>query len=392
MAVYHKSFQEHLEGLEVVLKRVINAQLHISLEKTRLFAREVDLLGHRVGYGLAKPNLDKTKAIREYPIPNSKKEVQAFLGLSAYYRRFVMNYAKIARPLHKLLCKDTEFQWGDEQQEAFDSLRERLTTEPVLQAPDSKQDWYIFTDASKDCIGRVWTQLTEANAKSNYMPVCYYSRALRGSEVNYPMVEKALSVIEALKKYRPLIYNSRVVIFTDNKALCWLFERSHDRNARISKWVLSLQEANVEVKFIQGEKNVVADKLNRIKFDITNTTWASTQFEVDPLAVCSLEELCNSKIELLGNIQVAQTTEGEEPEERGWTPEELRELQATDTLYGPAVKYLQSCEPNDLDKIDPKVKRDVSNYFLHDNILYKRQIARDASLRGMEEVLVFQGH
>lgn len=86
------------------------------------------------------------------------------------------------------------------------------------------------------------------------MPVCYYSRALRGSEINYPAVEKeAPSIIEALKKLRPLIYNS-LVVFTD-KALCSLFERADDRNARISRWVLSLQEAKAEVKYIKSEKN-----------------------------------------------------------------------------------------------------------------------------------------
>ncbi|ROT64505.1 hypothetical protein C7M84_017533 [Penaeus vannamei] len=389
VAIYHRTFEEHLKGLDNVLKRLIQAQLQASPEKTKLFVHQVELLGHCVGHGVVKLNFDKTAAVQNYLRPSTKKEVQAYLGLTGYYRRFVENYAHIAKPLNDLLRKDTEFQWGEPQEGAFKTLQEKLTQEPILQAPDFSKEWHIFTDASEECIGSVLTQYKDVNGKESPMPVCYFSRTLRKSELNYSTVEKeAFSIIESLKKYRSLIYNSRVIVWTDNKALQWLFEKAHDKNARIAHWVLSLQEANAEVKYIKEEKNVVADRLSHIEFATSNTANSETSFQVEPLAVCFLEELVCSGVELIGNIGVTQTEEEEEPRELGWTPEELRESQRDDPLYGPIIRFLQSEEPKDLEKVDSRLKREIGNYFLDHNLLYKRQLANDSSLRSVENVIV----
>lgn len=389
VAVYHTTFEEHIKGLHDVLQRLIQSGLQASPEKTKLFAHEVELLGHRVGNGVVRPSLDKTIAVRNYPRPNNKTEVQAFLGLTGYYRRFIKDYATIASPLHELLTKDSDFRWEDCQEEAFNVLKKKLIEDPILRAPDFTKDWHLYTDASQSCIGSVLTQCFQVNGKDKHLPICYYSRTLKGSELRYPIVEKeALSIIESLKKFRALIYNSRVCVWTDNKALKWLFERAGDKNSRIARWVLSLQEYNAEVHYIKGEKNIVADRLSRIQFHTTNVVSSNTDFDVDTKAVCFMEELVHSQVELISNIEEFQTETSEEPIEVGWTPHELKEAQKEDPLYGPLINYLLSKEPHDLKKIDGRLRRDIDNYFLNLNILYKTQKATDSSLRDVEDVIV----
>nr|XP_027233257.1 uncharacterized protein LOC113824686 [Penaeus vannamei] len=270
--------------------------MQASPEKTKLFGLQVELLGDCVGHGVVRLDFDKAAAVQNYPRPSTRKEVQAYLGLTG----FVNNYAHIAKPLNDLLHKDTEFQWREPQEEAFNTLKEKLTQGPILQAPDFAKN--------------------------------------------------------------------RVIVWTDNKALQWPRKR---KTKMLARWVVSLQDASAEVKFIEGEKNVVADRLSRIKFATSNTTNSRDLFQVELLAACFLEEL-----------------EEEEPRELGWTPEELRESQRDDPLYGPIVRFLQSKEPTDLEKVDSRLKREIGNYFLDHNLLYKRQLANDSSLRSVENVIV----
>ena len=115
---------------------LIEANLQLNVEKTVLFAKEVQVLGHRVGGGNIRPGLDKTVSIREFPTPNTKRKVRSFLGLTSYFRKFVQNYAQIAKPLTLLTKDDTKFYWGPEQEAAFNELKSRLIEGPILKAPD----------------------------------------------------------------------------------------------------------------------------------------------------------------------------------------------------------------------------------------------------------------
>ena len=401
VAVHSRSVDEHLEALGEVLDRLIASGLQASPEKTFLFRGEVQLLGHTVGRNVVRPSLDKTAAIKQFPRPTDVKGVQAWLGLSGFYRRFIRSYADIARPLTQLLRKDVPFVWSDEQEQAFSALKASLSSNPVLRAPDFSKDWHLYTDASGHAIGSVLTQDADMDGKTVQLPVAYFSRALRGAEFNYPAVEQeALSIVESLKKFRPLIYNSRVIVWSDNKALSWLFERAHDRNSRIARWTLSLQEANAVVKYVPGDKNVIADRLSRIRFDTTNTS-ASPPLETDalePLAVAFLDQLCDSRVELLGDVGAAPSGRlGVLTVQQGrdlpatpthWTPEDLKDRQGRDPLYGNVVRYLLSNDPQDLRLVDVGVRRDIDSYFLAQGILYKRQLPRDAPLRDYEEVII----
>ena len=406
VAVHTHTVDEHLDALQEVLNRLVVAGLQASPEKTHLFQGEVQLLGHTVGKGVVRPSTDKTQAIRDFPVPTDLKGVQAWLGLSGFYRRFIRDYAKIARPLTTLLKKEVPFVWGVEQEEAFRTLKEKLASSPILQAPDFSKDWHLYTDASGQAIGSVLTQEVEIDGKVRRLPVAYYSRTLRGAEERYPAVEQeALAIIESLKKFRPLVYSARVIVWSDNKALSWLFERAHDRNSRIARWTLSLQEANAEVRYIPGKENVIADTLSRapgdrlssVKFSTTNTESSpSTGMDgLDERAVAFLEQLSLSGVELVGVIEKEQqvsevsAVQADTPQPLDcWTPEDLKRYQAEDPLYGPVVRYLLTGDQSDLNRVNGLLRKDVGTYFLDHGILYKRQHPKDAPLRTFEEVIV----
>lgn len=143
------------------------------------------------------------------------------------------------------------------------------------------------------------------------------------SEINYATGEKeALSIVEFIKKYLALIYNSRVFVWTDIKGLQWLFEKASDKNTRITRWILFTQEYNVEVCYFKGEKNVVTDRLTCIQFNTNNTVDVETNFGVKPATICFLEPT-NSSVGLVGNFKVTCAEKTEDPKELGWTSEEL---------------------------------------------------------------------
>ena len=149
----------------------------------------------------------------EWETPQTVKEVRSFLGLAGYYRRFIENFSKIAKPLTSLLEKNVAFVWTDERQMAFDELKKRLTTAPVLTLPDQAKRFTVYCDASKDGLGCVLMQEGRM--------IAYASRQLRRHELNYPTHDLELAaVVHALKIWRHYLYGQRCDIYTDHKSQC----------------------------------------------------------------------------------------------------------------------------------------------------------------------------
>ena len=156
--VYTKGVEEHLSQLEQVFSCLRAAGLTLKTTKCQLFRDSVTFLGHKVssqGIGPDPANIEKVKS---FPAPRNTSEVQSFLGLASYYRKFVKNFADVAEPLHRLLHKDVKFEWNDACQSAFESLRSSLTRNPVLAYPDFSETFQLQTDASKWAVGAVLSQ------------------------------------------------------------------------------------------------------------------------------------------------------------------------------------------------------------------------------------------
>ncbi|XP_027364478.1 uncharacterized protein LOC113871585, partial [Abrus precatorius] len=203
----------------------------------------------------------KLDVIAQLPYPSCVREVRAFLGHAGFYRRFIKNFSKIAIPLSKLLQKEAEFNFDEKCKEAFNMLKEALTTTPIIQPPDWTTPFELICDASNFAVGAALTQRV-----GKFPHIIYYaSRTLDQAQCNYTTTEKELlAIVFALDKFRSYLLGSKVVVFTDHSALKYLLRKT-DSKPRLIRWMLLLQEFDLEIKDRSGTQNLVADHLSRIE-------------------------------------------------------------------------------------------------------------------------------
>ena len=171
--VLGRTFDEHLRNIRHVLQRLRESGLRLKPTKCHFFQREVHYLGHIISHDGVATDPSKIEKVATWPVPASKREVQQFLGLASYYQRFVENFTRVARPLHRLTERAAAFNWTDECQAAFDELRQRLTSAPVLAYPDFSRPFVLDTDASDTGIGAVLSQVdTEGRELSPTAVAC----------------------------------------------------------------------------------------------------------------------------------------------------------------------------------------------------------------------------
>src|SRR5215469_1158766 len=203
IVIYGTSLQDHNKKLIEVLTRLRRHNLKLQPDKCEFLRKEVIYLGHIISENGILPDPTKLEAVKNFPTPRKVKDVQSFIGLAGYYRRFIENFSKIARPLTKLTKKEVKFVWEEEQEIAFKKLKEKLTTAPVLKYPDFKEEFIVTTDASDYAIGAILSQgpIGQDN------PIAYASRILNRAEQNYNTTEKELlAIVWAVKHFRPYVY------------------------------------------------------------------------------------------------------------------------------------------------------------------------------------------
>ena len=191
--VFSDSVEEHLKRLEEILQRLRAANLMLKPSKCHFFKRQVEFLGHIVSQDGVSTDPHKVEAVKEWPIPRRVRDVRAFLGLTGYYRRFIQNYGEIAKPLHELTEKNTEFVWTTEREQAFQKLKSSLTTAPILGYPSAEEDdvFLLDTDASNCHIGAVLSQRQGEEEKV----IAYGSKVLSKSEQNYCVTRRELLAV-----------------------------------------------------------------------------------------------------------------------------------------------------------------------------------------------------
>ncbi|KAK8941019.1 hypothetical protein KSP39_PZI010072 [Platanthera zijinensis] len=253
--VYSQSEEDHANHLRLVLHTLRRNKLFAKFSKCEFWLSSVAFLGHVVsGEGIAVDPL-KISAIRDWPVMSSVAEVRSFLGLAGYYRRFVENFSRIALPLTTLTRKDQKFIWTPECARAFEDLKSRLTTAPVLTSPCGTDGYEIYSDASGSGLGCVLLQFGKV--------IAYGSRQLKVHERNYPVHDLELAaVIFALKLWRHYLYGVKVDIYTDHKSLKYLLDQK-DLNMRQRRWMEFLGDYTFEIHYTPGKGNVVADALSR---------------------------------------------------------------------------------------------------------------------------------
>ncbi|XP_063813504.1 uncharacterized protein LOC135052435, partial [Pseudophryne corroboree] len=262
IAVFSRTWEEHLGHVGLVLERIRWAGLTIRADKCQMGMTEVQYLGHRVGGGKVKPEPAKVEAIRDWPRPTTQRQVLAFLGIAGYYRRFVPDFSSVAKPMTDLTKKKLPkiVDWTTACELAFQSLKTALVQAPVLMAPDYSKNFVVQTDASQYGLGAV---LSQEGPDGQEHPVAYLSRKLLPREVGYATIEKeCLAIVWAVKKLQPYLYGRHFTVVTDHNPLRWL-QHTTGENGRLLRWSLALQVYDFHIIHKQGKAHSNADGLSR---------------------------------------------------------------------------------------------------------------------------------
>ncbi|KAM1816000.1 hypothetical protein ACFX12_000462 [Malus domestica] len=259
-SVFGNSFDNCLDNLTLILKRCVETNLVLNWEKCHFMVKQGIVLGHIISERGIEVDKSKIDLVRYLPSPTSVREVRSFLGHAGFYRRFIKDFSKIAQPLCRLLQKDVSFEFNEACEKAFKHLKDLLTTAPIITPPDWSIPFELMCDASDYALGAVLGQ------RKNKQPhVIYYaSRTLNDAQLNYSTTEKELlAVVFALDKFRSYLIGTKVIVFTDHAALKYLFTKKKAK-PRLIRWMLLLQEFDIEIKDKKGSDNVVADHLSRL--------------------------------------------------------------------------------------------------------------------------------
>ena len=261
--IYSDTFEDHLQRIRAFFNRLSDAKLTVNLAKSEFCHATLTFLGHVVGQGQVKPICAKVEAISVFPVPSCKRKLMRFLGMAGYYRKFCNNFSVIAEPLTNLLKKGTKFIWNDSCQFAFDKLKAILMSTPVLLAPNFDKAFKLAVDASDIGAGAVLIQEDDNGVDH---PVCYFSKKFNKHQKNYSTIEKeCLALVLAIQHFEVYLTSAQtpIVVFSDHTPLSFL-HKLKNRNQRLLRWSLMLQEYNLDIKHIKGKDNIIPDALSRV--------------------------------------------------------------------------------------------------------------------------------
>ncbi|CAN6723355.1 unnamed protein product [Malus baccata var. baccata] len=259
-SVFGDSFDGCLENLTLILKRCMETNLVLNWEKCHFMVKQGIVLGHIISENGIEVDKSKIDLVRHLPSPTSVREVRSFLGHAGFYRRFIKDFSKIAQPLCRLLQKEVAFEFTKECKASFNQLKELLTTAPIIVPPDWSLPFELMCDASDYALGAVLGQRKDKKPHVIY----YASRTLNDAQLNYSTTEKELlAVVFALDKFRSYLIGTKIIVFTDHATLKYLLTKK-EAKPRLIRWMLLLQEFDIEIRDKKGSENVVADHLSRM--------------------------------------------------------------------------------------------------------------------------------
>ena len=271
--VYGKDPKDLLLRLGGVFEKLRKAGLKLKPSKCNFFKEEIEFLGHVVSKEGIATNPSKVQAIQDWPIPKTVYDIKSFTGFVGYYRKFIPNFSKIARPLNDLLDgkvnskranKKQFIEWGSKQQEAFDTLKEALMSTPVLGYPNYEKPFILHTDASLEGLGAVLYQEDDKGIKR---VISYASRSLSKSEKNYPAHKLEFLALKwaVSEKFKNYLYGRKFEVFTDNNPLTYILT-SAKLDATTQRWIAGLASFHFSLSYKSGKSNTEVDALSRIKW------------------------------------------------------------------------------------------------------------------------------
>jgi len=376
--IYSKSENNHWTHVCEVLKRLRANNLFAKHDKCNFHTSKVEFLGFLISANGVEMDPEKIKAVAEWPMPNTVKEVQSFLGFANFYRRFFHDFGRIARPLNDLTKKGTEWLWSDKHQTAFVDLVRALVTGPVLRHYSPNLECIVKTDASDYALGAVLSQRGE---HGTLRPVAYASRSMKPAELNYEVHDKEMvAIVYALGKWRHYLEGSKIrfEVLSDHKGLEYFFS-SKLLNRRQARWQERLAEFDFTITYRPGKQAGKPDALSRrVDYHPRDTTSTSLSWELNPFN----ERPLLSRTQLLNAVAMVTGSEGPLDEQiRAAYEEDEWAIQFT---TGKFTDPLLSKGPDKL------IQRNTSRYvprILRDEILRDNHDSRHAGHPGRTKTL-----
>ena len=352
--VFSQTADDHVEHLRVVLDRLRRAGLKLKPKKCHFVRQSIEYLGHVITPEGLLPNPHQAEAVKNFPVPTSVTGVRQFLGLASYYRRFIRNFARIASPLHSLTRKSAEFQWTDECQSAFDHLKDKLTTAPILAYPNFDLPFVLETDASIQGLGAV---LSQKQSDGLLHPVAYASRSLLPTERNYGISElETLAVVWGIQHFHAYLYGHHVTVVTDHTAVKAILQ-SPSPNGKHARWwtkIFSCGVGKVDIVYRPGKDNDRADALSR------NPLPSDGQVVDDELQV--------ARVEATGQpVDIPSLLESE-PFSTGSS--NFASHQRKDPELSTIIKYLEDKELPDDEKLSKQVVLRAAQFSMDNSVLH----------------------
>ena len=375
--IFSQDELQHLEHLEIVFSCLREAGLKMKCSKCDFFKSEIHYLGHLISPEGISPLPNKLDSIKHMPVPNSRKEIKQFLGLTGYYRKFVPRFADISRPLTTLTKKDTKFEWTSACQKSFELLKEALCGEPVLKYADTSKPYTLYTDASKYGWAGVLTQphimTIDGKSTTTDHPVAFVSGLFRGSQLNWAALTKeAFAIYMSIKKLLFYLTYAQILLRSDHKLL-QKFLLKNTLNSKVNNWAMELEAFNIQFDYIKGSSNILVDTLSRlIAMDPdTPTTPEEPGYEFD---YAIFEEFPKVQTK---TYEVNEVIVGTDREIIKNDPELQNSLQCIQNLIAPQrLKKLQQQDPN-IEILKCKLQNnrlDKEYYSLDENELLTRKV------------------
>ncbi len=365
--VFSSTVEEHIQRLNMVFQRLREHGLKLKPSKCHILQEKVHYLGHVVSGEGISTDPEKIAKVKDWKTPSSSKEVQQFLGFAGYYRRFIKGYSHIAAPLYALTSGDPKkkkkgqkqkpkpppFQWTPACEDAFTTLKDKLTSSPVLGYADFSLPFTLETDASGQGLGAVLTQVQDGQQRV----IAYASRGLRPSETRYPAHKLEYLAVKwaVTDKFRDYLLGRHFTIITDNNALLYV-KSSAKLEAIGQRWQAALAEFDYTIKYRPGKHNDGADALSRMPHQ---------NLDEPAAAQCSVQSATqDTSLEPPGTPTLP-------------TPTEIEQEQMDDSAIRCVIEYLHSSrKPNAWQRRNesPTVQvllKQWDKFRLVDNILYR---------------------
>ena len=273
--IFSQTFEDHLENLTEVFKRIKNAGLKLKRSKCEFLKQKIKFLGHVVSEEGISTDPEKISAVADWPAPTRVTEIQSFLGFCFYYRKFTPRFSHIASPLSNLTRKDVKYKWTENCESAFNKLKDMLMTAPVMAYPTDKDEYILDTDASDLAIGGTLIQVQNGIEKT----IAYGSRTLNKAERRYCVTRRELlAIVNFIQHYKHStdLLGRKFKVRSDHHALKWIF-RLKDPSGQVARWLETLSSYQFTVDYRPGTKHKNADGLSRIPWK-------------DPLCECIQED------------------------------------------------------------------------------------------------------